>query len=73
MADEADKAQEQIEANLALALRATNRQPKVRANGFCHNCEAVLPPGLLFCDALCREDHERIEEAHTRAGNIGPG
>lgn len=73
MADEADLAQEQIEANLALALRAAARQPKMRPSGFCHNCEAVLPPGLLFCDALCREDHERIEDAQARAGNIDPG
>lgn len=69
MADEADLAQDQIEASLASAIRKV-RQPRMRANGHCHNCEALLPPGLLFCDSACREDHEREEAALARSGRM---
>lgn len=72
MADEADQAQEQIEASLAHALRAATRQPKLQSNGDCHSCFAPIPRGWLFCDALCREDYERVEAARIRSGNIAP-
>lgn len=69
MADEADLAQDQIEATLASAIRRV-RTPKLRPTGCCHNCEGLLPPGLLFCDSACREDHEREEAARARSGRM---
>ena len=71
MADEVDLAQDQIEASLASARYAAAKQPRLRGNGFCHNCEAPLPTGWLFCDSLCRADLEARQAAQARAGTIG--
>lgn len=71
MADEVDLAQEQIEASLAHAIRQNARRPRLQPTGFCHNCEAPLPTGWMFCDALCRQDFDRVEAANLRSGNIG--
>ena len=38
------------------------------AIGECHNCAASVPPGALFCDTDCRDDHERYIAARRREG-----
>jgi hypothetical protein len=70
MADEADLAQEQIEASLAHAIRLSTRKPKLQSTGFCHNCEAPIPRGWLWCDNDCRDDYDRL--GPPRSGSIGP-
>lgn len=64
MADEADLAADTIEQELAIRMR--ERRPMLKAIGQCHNCEDPLGHGI-FCDALCREDFERREDARRRS------
>lgn len=55
MRDEADIANEQMEVVLAAAL--THRKPVMRPTGSCYNCGYPVPG--VYCDADCREDHEK--------------
>jgi hypothetical protein len=66
MADDADRAQAQIEQNLeqALARRETTLQP----TGLCHWCEEVVPDTALFCDEHCAADWQRHVQARARNG-----
>lgn len=70
MADIVDTAQDHIEKTMADAIRAARAPIKQQANGSCHNCNAPVPHGLLYCDALCREDHEREQQAKRRNGTL---
>lgn len=36
--------------------------------GVCYYCDAIVPPGCRFCDADCRDDHERLARAEKIAG-----
>ena len=51
-----------VETALATARRTPRELP---ACGACHNCIAPIPPGLLFCDTDCRDDHTH----RTRRGH----
>lgn len=44
-----------VQAALARARAAIQKLP---ACGLCHNCQASVPPGHLYCDADCRDDHQ---------------
>ena len=55
--DDADRAQKAEEGRREDALK--KRMPELIAVGFCHNCGEALRPGLLFCDADCRDDYEK--------------
>jgi hypothetical protein len=68
MADEVDRANDQAEAYLDARLREARKIRKVHATGNCLNCESLLPPGLLYCDSACREDHEHRSRMETRCG-----
>ena len=56
MADIADLAQEHIEREAHLVIAAGRKPVGIRANGVCHNCDATVTTGLLFCDSDCRDD-----------------
>jgi len=43
---------------LAAIARARAATPSLPACGTCHNCAATTPPGVLYCDADCRDDHQ---------------
>lgn len=61
MADDVDRLQEREQPFIdALALM---RRPTLQPRNLCHNCDEPLAVGL-FCDADCREDHEK--RAHMR-------
>lgn len=59
MADEADRAQqfEQIQLAKSLAFRQNESLPR---KGRCHNCDAPLSPDALFCDGACEQDYQRL-------------
>ncbi|WP_273830912.1 hypothetical protein [Serratia bockelmannii] len=57
MADDADLAQDAERLHLELLLM-NRRRDSLPETGLCHNCLEVLPVGL-FCDAACREDHDK--------------
>ena len=59
MADELDRAQDEVEFQLAQALKRS--RPRLEAMGYCLECEADLtdyPRGALFCGPECRDDFE---------------
>ena len=68
MADDADRAQEQIEAELAHARSAAQTRLKLLPIGHCHNCDEPLRGGQLFCDHECAEDFEKRERAQAFRG-----
>jgi hypothetical protein len=70
MADDADRAQVEIEAELAHARLAARAQFRLVATGHCHNCEQRLErPGQLFCDQECARDYELRERARAWQGD----
>jgi hypothetical protein len=59
MSDIVDMAQPAEALHLQRALAAARTQsPSLLACHRCHNCEASLPAGALFCDADCRDDYQ---------------
>lgn len=66
--DIADMADLLVEQNIAIArAEAASFKPKAQT-GFCLNCDEPLAQGH-FCDADCRDQHERRESALRRAGS----
>ena len=60
MADIADIAHEQEELQRQSALaQATKSTKSPTATGRCLECDAPLPHGMRWCDAICRDDWER--------------
>lgn len=56
MTDQIDKAQVFEAMHRDIALH--NRAPELPFKGECYNCEAPITKGN-FCDADCRDDHEK--------------
>ncbi len=54
-----------VRSGIAAARRVRDLLPPI---GRCYNCDASLPPGVRFCDADCRDDHQRQQRARTIAG-----
>jgi len=67
MANEADLADQTIELELNAALAAVRARtgPQLAPIGVCHNCEADVEPGQLFCAPVgegmseCQQDYEK--------------
>jgi hypothetical protein len=66
MADDADRADAQIEQQLEAARSV--RQPSLSYTGRCHYCGAITGGGRRFCDADCRDDWQRDRIARARNG-----
>ena len=60
-ADPIDEAAEREQQLIAIAL-ANRPKPGMTFTGKCHYCEETISKGH-YCDASCREDHEK----HMRA------
>jgi hypothetical protein len=69
MADDADLAQIQIEAELANARLAAQSAQKLLPSGHCHNCDEPLRPGHLFCGQECAMDYEKRERGLALRGH----
>ena len=67
MSDTIDDANHQAELALQLQLKA-RRQAGPAATGFCLSCEAQLEEGKRWCDAHCRDVHDRMVRAAQRNG-----
>ena len=69
---------ETLEREAVIALAATRfrhdseRRARDLAAGVCLNCDATLTPGIVYCDAGCRDDHQRRTQAAARSGNTPP-
>lgn len=57
--DIVDDAQSAEALHLSLSIAKCRRSaPTIPACGRCHNCQASVPAGVLFCDADCRDDYQ---------------
>lgn len=65
--DIADQSQ-QTEALFMAESQAKSRHPELIAVGFCHHCGETVKPGHLYCDADCRDDYEKHQQARKRSG-----
>lgn len=60
MADEADRAQQEVERSLAEAVRVSRRPVGPLANGRCHWCDEIVPDDRRWCFGTeCREEWEK--------------
>jgi hypothetical protein len=69
MADSADRADQEIAASVAEAMREACKTPRMWPIGHCYFCDQTVERGLLFCDADCREDYEKEASAEIRRGS----
>ncbi len=68
MSDDADRADQHIAAAVQSALNQLHKASRLHSNGRCHFCDEVVSNALLFCDADCRDDHEKEQAARQRTG-----
>jgi len=69
-ADPVDRASLEEQRNLQLNIQAALAKT-VKALpyiGQCYNCDELLPPGNRFCDADCRDDHQKRERSRSVRG-----
>ena len=64
--DDADAAFEQIEQSLQMSV--SYRKEELVACGVCWFCETELRQGVLFCDAGCAKDYERLQKIERITG-----
>jgi len=57
MADEIDRAQNEVERSLGEALRV-RRPVGPSSTGRCLYCDNLLDRGRRWCDSICRDDWE---------------
>ncbi|MGB7650902.1 MAG: hypothetical protein WBL62_06890 [Gallionella sp.] len=70
MTDICDRAADEVERELAEALRkqAARAAMVQQPCGFCFNCDEIVGVGLRYCDGDCRDDFERLERARKNKG-----
>lgn len=58
--DDVDRADKQIEQNLAAALAKTRKRmaEAQAATGECYFCGEPVGPGMRWCDVFCRDRQE---------------
>jgi hypothetical protein len=67
--DDADRAKEVEQMPIDLAIAAARASTADLAPcGICYYCDSIVPPGCRFCDADCRDDHERLARSEKIAG-----
>ena len=59
MADDADRADQEVERTMNEALRKRLPDGPV-ANGRCHYCDEPVPDGMRWCDVDCRDAWEAL-------------
>jgi hypothetical protein len=47
---------ERLALEMERRLAASKGFVELKATGYCHYCEAVVPPDHKFCDAFCAKD-----------------
>jgi hypothetical protein len=71
--DQAALVAEQIAADALATHRARQARIVASVPGVCSNCEERCLPTAVYCDAECRDDHEKRLAADGRAGAGGWG
>ena len=52
----------------AYVQHARSQRDELAATGTCHYCEQSVDATKKFCDAECRDDWQREQDARRRAG-----
>ena len=68
MSDEADKANDHTERELALAIEAARSGQEVSPTGACLFCGEEVGKGLRFCNVDCAADWDREASIRKRQG-----
>ena len=69
MADDIDRAMEQEQKTLEVAISAAQKPEKyLPFTGYCYYCSDPIDMGKRFCDNLCRDDYDY--EQSRKVGNI---
>ena len=66
--DNSNASSEQILAVQTANARAKASERELFPVGSCHYCDCTVGHGQLFCDAICRDDHEVEKAAMARNG-----
>lgn len=69
MPDEFDRASALEQTERAACVAAQRARPGMKAGGLCHWCAEPVAPGLLFCDAGCRDDYETAKRMRVIRGS----
>jgi predicted nucleic acid-binding Zn ribbon protein len=69
MADEADRADENIERQIQSALSKVRQNRGLIPTGLCYYCQEPVRPSALFCDGEdCRNDFDYEQKLRQRNG-----
>lgn len=70
MGDDADRADLEVEAAIAMGIRNASRGVwRLQPTGLCHWCGDAVPRAqAVFCSVECRFDAEKRRAADIRAG-----
>lgn len=66
--DTASEHEQELRDDAIAAIRRKAAAQVLPAVGICWNCESIVPPGVLYCDADCRNDHSERIKAEIRKG-----
>jgi hypothetical protein len=69
MADEADKADEMIERQMAAAIKAIQGNTRMRPIGLCYFCQSEVEGDARFCDKDCLADWQKEQDCKARNGD----
>ena len=61
MADEIDKANDQMEKAMALTMRTVNTEVKKNATGKCIWCGEAVKDKRRWCSVECRDEQQKYE------------
>ena len=70
MADEADVANDHIEMELAMRIKAARRIQPIPKSMSCLNCDEPVAGGLRFCSKDCQVDDEHRVRQLRRSGEL---
>lgn len=68
MADEADKAEEHMERELAMRIRAASQAKPIQTTGHCLFCGEDVVDGVRFCSTDCAGDWDREQLIRKKQG-----
>ncbi len=68
MSDIADIANDRVELELELSMKARRGRHVLVPAGQCHYCAEEVGSGALFCDTGCRDEYDREAAIRKRQG-----
>ncbi len=66
--DDADRAEDKIEAAIADGIDACRHASSLPATGACYYCSEPVPVGYVFCCGECRTDWDYMQARRRAQG-----